>query len=73
VKLQGAGNAGANPVELKFDVKTLLDNQWVQPGPANGGVILGLPLRAFYYSVVDITASTIEFVPTAGYAKTVVV
>jgi hypothetical protein len=69
VKLQGT----SGPVELKFDVKILLDNQWVSPGPPNGGVILGLPLRAFYYSVVDITDSSIQFVPTAAYAKTVVV
>jgi hypothetical protein len=69
VKLQGT----SRPVELKFSVKILLDNQWVSPGPPNGGVILGLPLRAFYYSVVDITDSSIQFVPTAAYAKTVVV
>jgi hypothetical protein len=74
VKLQGAGSTGTKPVELKFDVKTLLDNQWVEPSPTpNGGVTLGLPLRAFYYSVVDITDSTIEFVPTKAFATTVVV
>merc|ERR1712050_95628 len=47
VKLQGVNG---HPVELKFDVATFLKNDWVQPSP-QAGVILGLPVRAFYYSV----------------------
>lgn len=62
VKLEGA-NGGT--VELKFDVYTLLKNQWVEPG--SGSVILGLPLRAFYYSVMDITNSEILFTPMPAY------
>lgn len=65
VTLEGASGGS---VQLKFDVRTLLANNWVAPG--GGGVMLGLPLRAFYYSVFDITDSTIEFVPMEAYANT---
>lgn len=64
VKLAGATGGS---VTLKFDVGTLLANKWVQPGA--GGVILGLPLRAFYYSLMDISDQTISFVPMPAYHK----
>merc|ERR1712050_598003 len=63
VKLQGVNG---QPVELKFDVATFLKNDWVQPSP-QAGVILGLPVRAFYYSVMDISDSSIAFVPMPAY------
>lgn len=63
VKLAGA--AGGS-VQLTFDVKTLIKNQWVQGSP-QVGVILGLPMRAFYYTVMDISDSSVSFSPMANY------
>jgi len=63
VKLEGA--AGGS-VRLSFDVQTLLNNQWVQGAP-QVGVILGLPMRAFYYTVMDISDSSVSFTPIASY------
>merc|ERR1739846_297399 len=63
VKLQGVTG---EPIELKFDVETFLNNQWLQPSP-QAGVILGLPVRAFYYSVMDVSDSSIAFVPMPAY------
>lgn len=60
-----AGISSSAQVELKFDVKTLLDNKWVQPSDAQV-VVLGLPMQAFYYTVMDITNLSVEFIPTAG-------
>jgi len=64
VKLHGVDS----PVELKFDAKTLLDNGWVQGSP-QAGVILGLPLRAFYYVVMDISDSSVSFTPMTAYTS----
>jgi len=66
VKLAGQ-HFWSKSVTLNFDVKTLLANNWVEPGA--GGVILGLPLRAFYYSVMDISEQTVSFVPVPAYHK----
>jgi len=64
VKLAGATGGS---VTLKFDVATLLANNWVEPGA--GGVILGLPVRAFYYSIMDISDQTVSFVPMPAFHK----
>merc|ERR1712014_160757 len=63
IKLEGADGGS---VQLSFDVQTLFTNQWVQGSP-QVGVILGLPLRAFYYSVMDISDSSVSFTPVAAY------
>jgi|Transcript_66958 hypothetical protein len=63
VKLEGASGGS---VQLSFDVQTLFKNQWVQGSP-QVGVILGLPLRAFYYTVMDISDSSASFTPMATY------
>mmetsp|Transcript_45539 Transcript_45539/g.120336 ORF Transcript_45539/g.120336 Transcript_45539/m.120336 type:complete len:482 (-) Transcript_45539:1-1446(-) len=54
-----AGASGA-PVALEFSLRRLLENGWIKPG--TGGVILGLPLWAFYYTVFDVKAGTATFV-----------
>jgi len=50
----------AAPVTLEFSVATLLDRGWIQPG--GSGIILGLPLWAFYYTVFDVNARAVTFV-----------
>jgi hypothetical protein len=67
VKLKASGGL-SKPVELTFDAKTLLENNWVEPSP-QAGVILGLPLRAFYYSVMDISDKTIMFSRMKSFMK----
>jgi len=65
VTLKGSGWSSKS-VELKFDAQILLENQWVQPSP-QAGVILGLPLRAFYYTVMDISGQFASFTPMPAY------
>merc|ERR1712113_480446 len=63
VKLEGVTSQA---VELKFDVGILLKKKWVEASP-DTGVVLGLPLNAFYYSVMNISDSSIAFVPMKAY------
>merc|ERR1712203_479711 len=63
VKLQGVDG---NSVSLDFNVQTFMQNQWLQPSP-QAGVILGLPVRAFYYSVMDISDYSVAFVPMPSF------
>mmetsp|Transcript_47249 Transcript_47249/g.137511 ORF Transcript_47249/g.137511 Transcript_47249/m.137511 type:complete len:210 (+) Transcript_47249:1-630(+) len=57
-----AGAAGAAAVKLEFDLRTLLANRLISAGAGNG-IILGLPLWAWYYTVFDIKAGAVEFIP----------
>merc|ERR1719272_2737351 len=71
VNLEGTDGGS---VALKFDVQTLIKNQWVQgngQGTAGGSnaVTLGLPMRAFYYAVMDISDASVSFSPMADYSK----
>mmetsp|Transcript_56815 Transcript_56815/g.143998 ORF Transcript_56815/g.143998 Transcript_56815/m.143998 type:complete len:495 (-) Transcript_56815:236-1720(-) len=54
-----AGSQAA-PVTLEFPIARLLEKGWIQPG--GSGIILGLPLWAFYYTVFDINAGAVTFV-----------
>lgn len=65
VTLKGSGQSSKS-VELKFDAQILLANNWVEPTP-QPGVILGLPLRAFYYTVMDISGQSASFTPMPAY------
>lgn len=53
-------------IELKFDVETLFNQYWIEASQEDD-FILGLPLRAFYYTVMDISDSTASFSPMAAY------
>mmetsp|Transcript_52944 Transcript_52944/g.113042 ORF Transcript_52944/g.113042 Transcript_52944/m.113042 type:complete len:371 (+) Transcript_52944:173-1285(+) len=58
IELAGADGSA---VTLDFDAQTLVNNQYIQASQG-GPVILGLPLWAFYYTVFDVKATTVEFV-----------
>jgi len=51
-------------VKLRFDVGILVEKSWVEPCSM---FILGLPLRAFYYTVMDVTDNVLYFSPMAKY------
>lgn len=54
-------------VKLVFDVETLLRNQWLEP--SSSLYILGLPLRAYYYTVMDISGLSVSFSPMEAYLQ----
>lgn len=55
-------------VTLKFDVARLIENDWVEPNdPGSSLTMLGLPLRAFYYTVMDIADKSLAFSPMTAY------
>merc|ERR1712176_1598487 len=51
-------------VTLRFDVGTLVENSWVEPCSV---FILGLPLRAFYYTVMVVEDEVLYFSPMPKY------
>jgi len=66
INFEGVNGAS---VELKFDVRTLIVNQWLEGAPPGGTLIIGLPLRAFYYTVADISDFSLSFSPMAAYFR----
>jgi hypothetical protein len=66
MKFEGVHGAS---VELKFDVRTLVVNEWLEGAPPGGTLCIGLPLRAFYYAVADISDFSLSFSPMAAYFK----
>merc|ERR1712232_1175362 len=50
-------------ITLKFDVATLMKNQWIKP--QYDSFILGLPVWAYYYTVFNVKESTVSFVEHA--------
>lgn len=65
--VQLAGTNG-QPMQLSFDVTTLLQKGWVEPAPP-GQIILGLPLWAFYYPVWNIGEMSISFSPMQAHVQ----
>jgi len=55
-----AGVGGGPPVTLQFDLQTLLEKQWIQAG-SDTGIILGLPMWNWYYTLFDYRAGTATF------------
>lgn len=58
------GSEGGS-VTLKFDVARLIENDWIEPGSSL--TMLGLPLRAFYYTVMDLADKSLAFSPMEAY------
>jgi len=56
-----AGKSGSD-VTISMDIATLLQHNWVLPSTDGMGIIMGLPLKAFYYTLYDIQAGTMSFV-----------
>jgi len=53
-------------VKLEFDVEILYNNGWISPSK-EGNFALGLPVRAFYYTVMDLSDSMVSFSPMPAY------
>merc|ERR1712187_855846 len=60
VSVNLAPKHGSKPVKLQFEADKLLGLDWVAP---SSQIILGLPLRYFYYAVMDISDSSVSFTP----------
>jgi len=64
-QLAGAGGA---PTLLQFDLQALRQANALMKANSDDGMILGLPLWMFYYTVFDIGQKTAYFVPTSNSA-----
>jgi len=54
---------GDGPVTLNFDLQKLTEMGAISKGSKGDGLILGLPIWAFYYTVFDLQAQQVIFVP----------
>lgn len=64
MKLKGA--PGKSPIALTFSVQKLAALGGMAPGgsdPDEDLIIIGLPIFAFYYTVVDLDKQAVSFVP----------
>jgi len=62
-----ARNSG-DSVPVSFDAATLQKVGGISPGAKGTGLILGLPLWSFYYTVISISDFGVTFVPTSNTA-----
>eukprot|EP00933_Yihiella_yeosuensis_P082278 TRINITY_DN9609_c0_g2_i1.p1 TRINITY_DN9609_c0_g2~~TRINITY_DN9609_c0_g2_i1.p1 ORF type:complete len:458 (+),score=78.95 TRINITY_DN9609_c0_g2_i1:88-1461(+) len=53
-------------VPIEFDTAALLNNGGISPTSTGTGIIIGLPLWLYYYTVFDISARSVSFVPMAS-------
>lgn len=56
-------------VSVHMDIAELQRNRWVQPSE-DDSAIMGLPMKAFYYTLYDLQASTMSFVPNDAMWRT---
>jgi len=61
LSFQLAGPTG--PTTLNFDMQKLIQMGAVSKGNKGDGLILGLPIWAFYYTVFDLQAQQVLFIP----------
>lgn len=65
LRVAGFNSASNDFIDLVFDLGLLNMFGWVTAGNEATGLILGLPLWAFYYTVFDIRSREVVFIPNS--------